>query len=83
MKKLILKVAEEGNIEVIGQFNSFLALKGFLVKNTQKYFGWINDNVEVEDYREMPDFTSCEDVRDVKVVLSDYDYSWWSMQIEA
>lgn len=83
MEKLVLKIAEEGSITVIGQFNSFVELRGFLVKNTERYFGWINDNVNPEDYRQLPDFTDCKDVRDVRVVLSDYDYSWWSMQIEA
>lgn len=72
-----LKIEEEGKLQTVENFNNFEDLKNHLI--TTDYFSWINDN---EPDRELPDFTDVEDVEDINDILEDYDYSWWTAEVE-
>ena len=65
------------------KFNTFEELKTYLIENTDKLFGWINDNVEdYKDYRELPNFKDVETVRDINTILDDYIYGWWFLKVK-
>ena len=77
--KYLLKEISEGEIREELTFNNFVDLKEFLIHNTNAYFGWINDE---EPDKALPDFNVVESLREVKAILEEYDYSWWSMAVE-
>lgn len=65
------------------KFNTFEELKTYLIENTDKLFGWINDDVDdYKDYRELPDFKDVETVRDIKTILVKYNYGWWYITVD-
>ena len=77
--KYLLKEISEGEIREELTFNNFVDLKEFLIQNTNAYFGWINDE---EPDKVLPDFNAVESLREIVDILNDYDYSWWSVEVE-
>ena len=77
--KYLLKEISEGEIREELTFNNFVDLKEFLIHNTNAYFGWINDE---EPDKVLPDFNAVESLREIVDILNDYDYSWWSVEVE-
>ena len=65
------------------QFDTFEELKTFLIENTDKLFGWINNHVaNYNDYRELPNFIDVKTVRDINDILDDYNYGWWFIKVD-
>lgn len=65
------------------KFNTFEALKTYLIENTNKLFGWINNHVEkYNDYQELPNFNDVETVGDINKILDDYNYLWWFLKVD-
>ena len=58
------------------KFNTFEELKAYLINNTGKIFSWICD------HRFLPDFTQVETVRDINIILDDYNYDWWYIKVK-
>lgn len=83
MKYYVLKEISEGLVRTEVEFKNFEELKAYLLRETSAWFEWVNDNVEdPKYYRELPDFTGVENVRDVEVILKDYDYEYWKIEVE-
>ena len=84
MTKYVLReIAEGREVRTEETFKTFEDLKAYLIENTDDLFGWINDNVDDPNgYRVLPRFEDVETVREIKAILDEYDYSWWSMTIE-
>lgn len=83
MKKYLLREVAEGEAREEKTFNNFEELKAYLIKNTDDLFGWINDNVDDPTYyRDLPDFKEVETIKEVEAILSDYDYDYWTMELE-
>lgn len=65
------------------KFDTLEELKTYLIENTDKLFGWINDDVEdYKDYRELPNFKDAETVRDIKTILVKYNCGWWYITVD-
>lgn len=71
-----LTVKEEGKLQTKETFNSFEELKNHLTETD--YFDWINDN---EPDVELPDFSDVETLREIKAILREYDYGWWTVEV--
>jgi transcriptional regulator with XRE-family HTH domain len=79
--KYLLKVYDQGETFNL-EFNTFDQLKDHLIKYTDDYFRWINDNVDESVRRELPNFDDDEiiSINDINWVLGNYDYGWWYMK---
>ena len=67
---------DDGQFKGKLKFNTFDELKTYLIKNTNKIFGWIFDS------RYLPDFTQVETVRDINTILDKYNYGWWYLKVK-
>ena len=67
---------DDGHFKGKLKFNTFDELKTYLIKNTNKIFGWIFD------CRYLPDFTQVETVRDINTILDKYNYGWWYLKVK-
>ena len=84
MKKYVLReYSEDEELRTEETFDNFEDLKEHLIQNTNDYFGWINDNGDSDDYREVPDFKDVETIQEIESILDAFDYSWWSMAVES
>lgn len=78
MKKVYTVVLNNDGAEVELVKGTFEDIKAYLVNNTWDLFNWILDE---ESERELPEFTDCGAVSSLESVLSEYDYSWWTVSI--
>lgn len=80
--KYLLNVYDQGETFNL-EFNSFIQLKNHLIKYTDTYFRWINENVDESIKRELPNFNDDEIITadDINYILNQYNYGWWYMQV--
>jgi len=78
-KNYVLRTMEEGELQDIKGFDTVEEVHAYLVDNTDKLFGWIQES---EPERELPEFRDAGTLREINSILSDYDYSWWTIELE-
>nr|WP_321303358.1 hypothetical protein [uncultured Trichococcus sp.] len=76
---LKLSVVNHGKVDFEKEFAAATDIIDYLNGNTEEIFGWILEN---EPDAVLPDFSEVSTLDQVERILQDYDYSWWTVQIE-
>lgn len=76
---LKLSVVNHGKVDFEKVFGAAADIIDYLNENTEELFGWILEN---EADAVLPDFSEASTLDQVERILQDYDYSWWTVQIE-
>ena len=76
---LKLSVVNHGEVDFEKEFAATAGIIAYLNENTEELFGWILEN---EPDAVLPDFSEASTLDQVERILKDYDYSWWTVQIE-
>ena len=76
---LKLSVVNHGEVDFEKVFGAAADIIDYLNENTEELFGWILEN---EPDAVLPDFSEASTLDQVERILKDYDYSWWTVQIE-
>lgn len=74
---LKIKELENGRTKNEEVFENVKQARNYLEEND--FFSWINDE---EPEKAIPDFSEVTDIIDIESIFQEFDYSYWTMQIE-